>query len=142
MNYSEHEINNLKIIFSLISVLLMVPLVKNGGENYYRTLFIFLINRIIDMCFKKDDSAESFLIVWSFFNQWIGVIACAFSFCAMLPDFAKTFTGIAIPINITLLVVSLSCLFNEMVKLMLLSIREHLIEIKIKKEMRFKGGIS
>lgn len=53
--------NDIKIIFSLISLLLIIPMLLSGGDSYYRTLFIFLINRVIDMFFEKKIMNQHFL---------------------------------------------------------------------------------
>lgn len=48
METVDKKVNELKIIFSLISVFLMIPQFIASGSGYYKTLFIFLINRVID----------------------------------------------------------------------------------------------
>lgn len=53
--------DNLKIIFSLISLFLMIPPLINVEDSYYRTLFIFLINRVIDMFFRRKTNETLFL---------------------------------------------------------------------------------
>ena len=80
--------DGIKIIFSLISLFLMIPLlISNESGNYYRTLFIFLINRIIDMFFGENNSEKIFFIIWHLINQWLGVIACAIAFCSIDLEF-------------------------------------------------------
>ena len=121
----------LKIIFSLISLFLMIPLLIDGDINYHRTLFIFLINRIIDMSFIKEHNEETFFVVWALINQWTGVLACAFAFCLIEPDFASVCTSYSVQINIALFVSALSCVLKEMIVLIVVSVKENLIKKKM-----------
>lgn len=133
--------DNLKIIFSLISLFLMIPPLINGEDSYYRTLFIFLINRVIDMFFKGKSNEIVFFVVWSLINQWIGVLACAVAFCSIAPDFAAICKSYANLINIILFVSAISCVLKEMVSLITVSVKEKLIKKKIKSDVfDMKGG--
>ncbi len=134
--------DNLKIIFSLISLFLMIPPLINGDDSYYRTLFIFLINRVIDMFFKRKTNETSFFMVWSLFNQWIGVVACAIAFCSIAPDFAEICKSYSNQINIVLFVSAISCVLKEMVALIVISVKESLIKEKIKSEVSEMKGES
>lgn len=132
--------NNLKIIFSIISLFLMIsPLVKND-TSYYRTLFIFLINRIIDMCFEKNSDETTFFVVWSLINQWIGILACAVAFCSIAEDFLEICKPYSDQINIMLFVSAISCVLNEMIKLIAISVKENLIKRKLKKDLIKRKG--
>ncbi|MBO5474339.1 MAG: hypothetical protein J6A08_11250 [Lachnospiraceae bacterium] len=128
--------DNLKIIFSLISLFLMIPPLINGDNSYYRTLFIFLINRVIDMTFKRKNNETVFFVVWSLINQWIGVLACAIAFCSIAPDFAEICKSYSDQINITLFVSAISCVLKEMIVLIVISVKESLLKEKIKSEMK------
>lgn len=129
--------DNLKIIFSFISVFLMIPSMIHGDDGYYRTLFIFLINRVIDM-FGEDKKDEiRFLVVWSLINQWIGAMACAVAFSLIEPNLAAICKIYSRQINIVLFVIALSCVFKEMTVSVIASVKEKLI---IKKIVEDKNG--
>lgn len=134
--------DGLKIIFSLISLFLMIPLLIDGDNSYYRTLFIFLINRIIDMFFIRKDNEAIFFIVWSLINQWVGVLACAIAFCTIAPDFAQICESYSNQINIVLFVAAISCVLKEMVVLIVASVKESLVKKKIKKDVNERKGES
>ena len=134
--------DNIKIIFSIISLLLMIPPLVYSNNSYYRTLFIFLINRVIDMFFKRKNSESIFFKIWSFFNQWIGAFACAVAFCSLDPEFAKICKAFSNQINIALFVTVISCVSKEMGVLIVTSIKEDLIEEKIKSDVGNMKGES
>ena len=134
--------DNLKIIFSLISLFLMIPPLMIGNASYYRTLFIFLINRVIDMFFKRRNNEAVFFIGWSFINQWIGVLACAIAFCSIAPDFATMCASYSTQINICLFVAAISCVLKEMTVLVVLSVKQNLVKKKIKSEISELKGES
>lgn len=134
--------DNLKIIFSLISLFLMIPPLINGDNGYYRTLFIFLINRVIDMFFKRKSNETVFFVVWSLLNQWIGVLACAVAFCSIAPDFAEICKSYSNQINIVLFVSAISCVLKEMVALIVASVKESLVKEKIKSDVSEMKGES
>lgn len=132
--------DNLKIIFSLISLFLMIPPLINVEDSYYRTLFIFLINRVIDMFFRRKTNETLFFVVWSLLNQWIGVVVCAIAFCSIAPDFAEICKSYANQINIGLFVSAISCVLKEMVTLIVISVKESLIKKKIRSEVSEMEG--
>lgn len=134
--------NGLKIVFSLISLFLMIPPLINGEASYYRTLFIFLINSVIDMFFKEKTNDASFFVVWSLLNQWIGVVACAIAFCSIAPDFAKVCESYANQIKTGMFVSAISCVLKELVVLIVMSIKESSIKEKIKSEVEKMEGES
>lgn len=130
----------MKIIFSLISLFLMIPPLVNGNDSYYRTLFVFLINRIIDMFFKRKNNESVFFVVWSLINQWVGILACAIAFCSIAPDFAQIFKSYANQINVALFVSAISCVLKEMAGLIVASVKESLIKEKIKSDVSEMKG--
>lgn len=140
MGKEDDRSDNIKIIFSLISLLLMIPPLMKAEESYYRTLFIFLINRVIDMFFKGKSHEKIFFVVWSLLNQWIGVVACAVAFCSISPDFVKIFQSYNKIINIALFVSAISCVLREMVPLIIKSVQEKLIKEKIKNDVSERKG--
>ena len=54
------------------------------------------------------------------FNQIIGVIACAFSFCAMVASFSKLFGMYSIQINIGLMICTITWILKDIAKSILL----------------------
>lgn len=56
------------------------------------------------------------------FNQIIGIIACAFSFCAMVASFSKLFGMYSIQINIGLMICTITWILKDIAKFILLSI--------------------
>lgn len=134
--------DNIKIIFSLISVILMIPLLINSNESYYRTLFIFLINSVIDMFFDSKDDEPTYFVVWSLINQWICVVACAIAFCSITPDFAAVCQTYAKQINLFLFASALSCIIKNMIVLIVASVKEKLILKNIKKDLNERKGES
>ena len=134
--------DGLKIIFSLISLFLMIPPLISGDNSYYRTLFIFLINRIIDMFFIRKNNEAVFFIVWSLINQWIGVVARAIAFCTIAPDFAQLCKSYSDQINIALFVAAISCVLKEMIVLIVGSVKENLVKEKIEKDVNKMKGES
>ena len=114
--------DNLKIIFSLISLFLMIPSLINGDIEYYKTLFIFLINKVIDITFEEKNREMIFFIIWSIINQWVGAIVCAIAFCSILPEFRNICLPYSKIINLCLFVGVLSCILKDMIKLIILSV--------------------
>lgn len=126
---------NLKVIFSLISLFLMLPPLFTNEPSFYRTLFIFLINRVIDMLFGEQDDYTLFFKIWALINRWMGVLVSAIAFCLLNSDFSKLFSIESLQIiNIGLFVVALSFVLKEMIMLIVISVYEKLIRQKIKED--------
>lgn len=140
MGEENNKQDYLKLVFSLISLLLMIPPLINFETSFYRTLFIFLINRVIDMFFRKRNNENTFFVVWSLINQWIGVIACSLAFCSLEPDFLSICDPYSDKINIGLFVAALSCVLKEMLMLILQSIKEQMVKEKIRGDVRQMKG--
>lgn len=126
--------DGLKLVFSLISLFLMMPLLLNGDESYYRTLFIFLINRVIEMFFEKNGDDKNFFIVWALINRWYGVLSAALAFCSIVPDFAQMCMPYSDIINYLLFVAALSCVLKELLVLIVRSIEEQMVKDKIRND--------
>lgn len=143
METADKKVNELKIIFSLISVFLMIPQLITSGSGYYKTLFIFLINRVIDMILKKQDVHCEFLKIWGFINQWVGVLTCAFSFSLLMDDFLAIFTSHAYildVLDILMFVIVVSCVLREFAILIIKSAKEKQVRIRIRKSCKTNGG--
>lgn len=139
---NDNKQDNLKLIFSLISLLLMIPPLISGDANYYRTLFIFLINRVIDMFFKDSGKENTFFIVWALINQWMGVIAAALAFCLIAPDFVEICKPYSVEINSGLFVAAISCVLKEMSVQIVQSVKEKLVKDEIRSDLnRLKGDL-
>lgn len=143
METVDKKISELKIIFSLVSVFLMAPQLITSGSGYYKTLFIFLINRVIDMILKKQDVGSEFLKIWGFINQWLGVLTCAFSFSLLMSDFSALFTShqdVLKFLDILMFVIVVSCFLHEFVIVLRNSAKEKQVRIRIGKSCKMKGG--
>lgn len=134
MTKENTKAENFKIIFSIISILLMIAPLVNGDNNYYRTLFIFLINRVFDMIFVKKFHESIFFVIWSIINQWFGAFACAVAFCLLMPDFANLFGNHVFKINVVLLAITVSNVLQEMILLIIKTVKKEIIERKFKSE--------
>ena len=119
----KYAYRGIKFIFSLISVFLMFPSFINGDSTYYRTLFIFLIGKVVDLFFKDESENVLRFKIWDIANQIVGATACAFSFCLMIPDFASILTLHLSNANIFLMACVLSCMIKEIALLIYLAIR-------------------
>lgn len=137
MGTNDKKANELKMIFSLISLLLMLPqLMSPTGNGYYRTLFVFLINRVIDMVIKEQDINSLFFRIWSLLNKWFGVFACALAFSLITPDFFAIFAKYKLILNGALFAVSVSCVLRELFILINLSINEEKVKQRIQKNSK------
>lgn len=124
---NEYAYTGIKIIFNLISIFLLFPLIWNGGIDFYRTLFIFLFGKVIDLFFTKNVETNRFLRVWEFVNQVLGMIACAFSFCAMVTSFSDLFIGYLLEINCILMSCAVTFILIDFVKFIKLFVSIHFI---------------
>lgn len=113
MNTKDYA-NQIKVIFSMISMLLMLPLINNEqADNYFRTVFIFLINRVIDMVMKNEECSVPFFEIWGMVNQWLGALASALAFCSIDESFRNMIGDYKSLISIFLFVIVLSCVIQE-----------------------------
>ncbi len=141
METTDKKVSELKIIFSLISVFLMIPQLVSSGSGYYKTLFIFLINRVIDMILKKQDVHYEFMKVWGFINQWLGVLTCSFSFSMLMNDFSVLLTSYMDALDILMFVVVVSCVLREFATLIIVSAKEKQVRLRIRKSRKTNGGV-
>ena len=80
----------IKFVFDLIAVLLMFPLFSENGLEYHRVLFIYLIDKLLDLLFHKEKGVNGlFLSFWGIINLWLIIISAAFSFVFMVPAFSS-----------------------------------------------------
>lgn len=127
--------DNVKMIFSLISLFSMLVPLTSGDESYYRTLFIFLINRAIDLFFRKEDDSL-FFIIWNMINELIGIFACSLAFCMMTSEFVKMMGGYALVISSLLYFSSVSFVAKDVVCLLTASVKIHKVELEIRKDFK------
>lgn len=143
MSTDDKRNRELKMVFSIVSLLLMIPPLLNsssGNTEYYRTLFIFLINKVIDMVLQETDERDSFFMIWRIINKCLGIVACAVALSSLAPDFASLFRKCARELNICLLVAATSCVLKEAAELISLSVQEGRMKQKIRKEMASREG--
>ncbi len=133
---NKHEY--IKFIFSLISLLLMLPPLLSTQASYYRLLFIFLINKIIEMCFNPQYNSSTFWIVWELLNRWFGIAACAIAFCSIAPDFVEIFEQHLYQFNMLIFIAALSCTLKEMSLFFYNSLLEERIRKKISRDLDLK----
>lgn len=125
----EYKYRGIKIIFTIISVMLMVPLIKDGGQSFYKTLFIFMIGKVIDLLFNDESKDFIFFAVWDIINQYLGILTCAFSFSALMPDFISLLSDKAsLAINYSLTVSVVSFLFKDIAIQVYLTIKVKLVK--------------
>lgn len=82
----------MELLFSIISVLLMLPIIEKLEEEYYRVIFIYLIRYILKSISEPPKQQCLFLRIWSLMNIILGFMATALSFGLMsgeLRDFLK-----------------------------------------------------
>ena len=114
------------------------PLIKNSTD-YYTTIFIFLINRIIDSSFDDRQSNYLFLNIWNLLNQWFGIITGAIAFCCIAPDFQKICEEYKNDINYIILTSSASYILKDIIEVFISSIVEMMTQKKFKKDLNKKG---
>ena len=135
MRTNDIRYNSVKIISSLISLFLMLPILFTGEISFYRTLFVFLINCVLDMLFNRTEIYSIFFIIWGLLNRWYATIVCAAAFCFVSPDFYALFGSNIRIINICLFISPVLCVLKEMAELIYISTYEMLLKKKIEKEI-------
>ena len=130
---------NFKIIFSIVSFLLMIPPLIKDSPDYYTTIFIFLINRIIDSSFDDRQSNYLFLNIWNLLNQWFGIITGAIAFCCIASDFLKICEKYKNGINYIILTSSASYILKDIIEVFISSIVEMMTQKKFKNDLNKKG---
>ena len=102
-------------------------MIWDGGVDFYRTLFIFLFGKVIDLFFTKDIETNHFPKTWEFVNQILGIITCAFSFCTMITSFSNLFVKYLIEVNCILMSCVVTFVLADFVKFIKLFINIHFI---------------
>ncbi len=121
-------IGMLRFIFSLISVILMGPALSRLDVTFFRTLFIFLINRVFDMLSSEKKYMHYFLFIWEFINQWASCIVCAIAFCLLDADLYSVVGGYVGVIGLISYVVACSCLVKEIVQQIINSLQKNFMK--------------
>lgn len=132
----EYESKSLKIMFSLITIFLMIPLLvsNNDDKNYYRTIFIFLASKDIDLLTTSSVVNIKMFRYWDFINQFVGSILAALSCALLFDDFASIFNDKIIwCLKICLILSVLSIILKELFELLVLGIKTKLITNNINK---------
>ena len=81
------QYKQVKMIFDVISALILLPTLKSG-DAFYITLFILVIDRVMDAFFDTEDSVYIFYSVWHLINKWLGVASCTLAFSMVYPGFS------------------------------------------------------
>ena len=132
----EYGSKSLKIMFSLITIFLMIPLLvsNNDDKNYYRTIFIFLASKDIDLLTTSSVVNIKMFRYWDFINQFVGSILAALSRALLFDDFASIFNDKIIwYLKICLILSVLSIILKELFELLVLGIKTKLITNNINK---------
>lgn len=124
----------LKVLFSLMSILLLAPPMIRHEVSYYTTLFVFLAGRMVDLFAIADSDARVFFFTWQAVNRWGSIFACAVSFCFLHPSFADLFCNYVDWINALMFLFPLSCVLQELVALIREDIRVRTFKTVLKEE--------
>jgi hypothetical protein len=116
----------------------MIPPLLSAQASYYRLLFVFLINKIIDMCFNPQYNSSTFWVVWELLNRWFGIVACAIAFCSIAPDFVEIFEQYLSQFNMLIFIAALSCTLKGMALFFYNSLLEERIRKKISRDLNWK----
>ncbi len=109
INYFYPKIG-IKLIFTTVSFLLLLPLYLSPNANFYRTVFIGHIGITIDLVFNDSPNRCIFFSVWETINTITSVLVCSFSFGCMVDNFLQLCSPYLQVINIVLIGILLSCL--------------------------------
>ena len=101
--------------------MLLIPPMLAHEVSYYSTLFIFLSGRMVDLLALPGDNDFR---VWQTINRWGSIIACAVSFCLLIPDFADLLVCCVDLVNGLLFLFPMSCVLLEMISAVLDDDRE------------------
>lgn len=87
---NDYKNKSLKATFSLISVLMLLPLLnKTNINSFYITAFALLASKDIDFLANDSSNKRLFFRLCDFINQYITSIAIAFSCVLLVSDFKK-----------------------------------------------------
>ena len=114
---------NVKLLFSLISILLLIPPMLAHDIYYYSTLFVFLSGEMVDLLAFSSVAENSYFFLWQTANRWGSILTCAFAFCLLLPMFHELFESSIGMVNGLLLMFPVSCFLQEGVSSVLEDIR-------------------
>lgn len=130
-----------RIVFSIISALLMIPMIyafnmqTNNFDNFYRTLFVFYIDEVVEMFADEEPSINALFAVWDIINQWAGAFVCAVSFCMLMSDFQKLLVGAAMQIQVIMLGIVFSGLICTICKDIVNTYRRKAGKANIKRQL-------
>lgn len=131
-----------RIVFSIISTFLMIPMIyafnKQASDfnNFYRTLFVFYIDEVVEMFADEDPSINTLFAIWDIINQWSGALVCAVSFCMLMSDFQILLNGAALQIQVIMLGIVFSGLICTICKDIVNSYRRKVDKEKIKRQVK------
>lgn len=125
----------LKMLFSFISLLMMIAPLINKDASYHTTLFIFLINRLVDLVFltEEDKSCYIFFNAWAMINIVLGIFSCTLSFTLMVEGLKNILNDTGKwCINIALFLTSGSFVLKELSEMLVIWAKALLIKETIK----------
>lgn len=68
----------------------MFPLMLKTETDFYTTLFIFMIDRVIDLVFEKRfPITNSFFYMWSTINLVFGILVCSMTLALLSSTFRE-----------------------------------------------------
>ena len=141
---SEYSIRSMKFMFSLITIFLMLPLLvaKDNYNDYFRTIFIYLASKDLDILATNASIPKFMFKCWDFLNQFVGCIFAALS-CALLYDgFAKVFSqNFVWMIKIAIFLCVISMAMKEILELFALGIRTKNITQNINNTLKENKGV-
>lgn len=141
MEKENENLSVFRVIFLLISLLLMLMTLNGDNKAYFVTLFVFLINKIIDGLSHKNESYKPiFLIIWSMINEWLCILVSPICFCMIQADFSN-FSGMVLKIiKSVLFLPAVSYTIQDLTQVVFTSIRENLITEILRTELKERKG--
>ncbi len=124
----------IKVLFSIISIMLLAPPMIRHEISYYTTLFVFLAGRMVDLLVIAGKNDMSFFFIWQTFNRWGSILACAMSFSLLHPGFASLFSDYVDLVNGLMFLFPISCVLQELFALILEDVRIKTLERVVKEE--------
>ena len=119
----------------------MIPLMLEGKIAFYSTLFIFLINRVIDLFFQEVHNPCKFLKHWETVNTLLGAVICALSFCLLIQEFRCLFGCYVSYVNYIIFLFVVNYIIKEVVELVLFKLKHEVALEKLAKSVASMRGV-
>lgn len=131
MTRMNNKVVLVKLIFSFLSLFLMIPLILKLDNQFYLTFFIFFVDKVIDVIFGKVKTGVLFFTIWSVFNIILGIVICAFALAFVNADFSLLFNRKLIYINWVMFAMSLSYLIKDLAYSIYLILNQNLLRERL-----------